>query len=367
MSAQDAVFVLVLVVRLLVPLAIPRFPLPGILAALVLDAVDQTVFQAVGASADLRGYQSYDKAFDVYYLTIAYASMLRNWDAPFALSLGRFLFYYRLVGVVAFELTGSRPLLLIFPNTFEYFFIVYEAIRLRWNPSRLDRAQLVGLAAAIWILVKLPQEWWIHIAQLDVTDVIADNGWLVPVLAGVGTLLLLSAAPFLRRLPPAQWRPSLDADARVVQPREEVVAREMMRQSFWSAALLEKVLLISMVAVVFSQVLPGVVATSLQLTAGVAFVVVTNAAISQWRLRSGALWASTLVQFLAMTAFNTVSVLLTAWLLRRGADASFRISNTLFFLLLISLIVTLYDRYRIMGRLSRARRAPETVPAAAPA
>ena len=94
----------------------------------MLDGIDQTIFQTF-TDLDLSGYQSYDKALDVYYLTIAYLSTLRNWSNGFAFEVGRFLFYYRLVGVVLFELLDSRALLLIFPNTFEYYFIVYEALR----------------------------------------------------------------------------------------------------------------------------------------------------------------------------------------------------------------------------------------------
>ena len=33
--------------------------------------------------------------------------------------------------MLAFELTQWRPLLVVFPNTFEYFFIGYEVVRLR--------------------------------------------------------------------------------------------------------------------------------------------------------------------------------------------------------------------------------------------
>ena len=40
------VFGAVLTARLLVPLAIPRFPLPAVLTALILDGVDQTIFQS---------------------------------------------------------------------------------------------------------------------------------------------------------------------------------------------------------------------------------------------------------------------------------------------------------------------------------
>ena len=34
---------------------------------------------------------------------------------------------------------------------------------------------VVLAAAAIWIFIKLPQEWWIHIAQLDMTDFIKET------------------------------------------------------------------------------------------------------------------------------------------------------------------------------------------------
>ena len=39
-----AIFLLVVGARFLVPLLIPRYPLPAIIASLVLDGIDQTVF-----------------------------------------------------------------------------------------------------------------------------------------------------------------------------------------------------------------------------------------------------------------------------------------------------------------------------------
>ena len=174
------VFVAVVGARFLLPLTIPRYPLPGIIACLILDGIDQSIFQAFGY--DPPGYQSYDKAMDVFYLAIAYLTTLRNWTSRPAYSVGRFLYFYRLVGVVAFELAQLRALLLVFPNTFEYFYIAYETVRTRWNPVRLLFASWVVVAAAIWIFVKLPQEYWIHVAQLDLTDVLTENAWAPPLL-----------------------------------------------------------------------------------------------------------------------------------------------------------------------------------------
>ena len=190
-TVQTVVFLAVVGARFLVPLLIPRFPLPAIIACLVLDGVDQSIFQAFGY--DPPGYQSYDKAMDVFYLAIAYLSTLRNWTSRPAFRVARFLFFYRLVGVVAFELTQSRALLLVFPNTFEYFFIAYEVVRLRWDPRAVQHRFWVVTAGCIWIFVKLPQEYWIHVAQLDFTDQLALHPALGPTIV---VLLVVAAAAY---------------------------------------------------------------------------------------------------------------------------------------------------------------------------
>ena len=85
--ADDAAVVVVIVAaRLLVPLLIPRFPLV-IAAALVLDGVDNGLLRTL-TEVDLSAegpYQSWDKALDIYYLSIAYLSTMRNWTEPLGL------------------------------------------------------------------------------------------------------------------------------------------------------------------------------------------------------------------------------------------------------------------------------------------
>ena len=110
LTADDtAIVVAIVAARLLVPLLIPRFPLV-IIAALVLDGVDNGLlaqFTDVDLSAD-GPYQSWDKALDIYYLAIAYLSTMRNWTSDAAFRISQFLFYYRLLGVMLFELLDSR-------------------------------------------------------------------------------------------------------------------------------------------------------------------------------------------------------------------------------------------------------------------
>ncbi len=194
LSSDMWVVGVVILARLVVPLFIPRFPLPAILACLVVDGVDQTVFQTF-TKLNLDWYQSYDKALDIYYLVIAYLSTLRNWRSRPAFTISRFLFYYRLAGVAAFELTGWRALLLVFPNVFEYFYIYYEGLRTRWNPLRFSRRYWLIVAAAIWAFVKLPQEWWLHVARLDTTDII--NQKLFGVSAEAGIAAGIAHRPFV--------------------------------------------------------------------------------------------------------------------------------------------------------------------------
>ena len=109
--------------------------------------------------------------------------------------MAKFLFYYRLVGDLLFELTGIRALLIIFPNTFEYFFIFYEAVRTRWNTARVGKWTVIISTVLIWVFIKLPQEWWIHIAKLDMTDFIKESLFGVSKDASWGEAV--SAAPWV--------------------------------------------------------------------------------------------------------------------------------------------------------------------------
>lgn len=360
---DGVIFWSVVALRVLVPLAIPRFPLPAMLAALVIDGVDQTIFQTF-TSLDLTGYQSYDKALDVYYLSIAYTATMRNWTHLMAFGVSRFLYYYRLIGVVLFELTQVRALLLIFPNTFEYFFDFYEAVRIRWNPLRMTTAIVIGAAAFIWIFIKLPQEWWIHVAQLDATDAIktvifgvsADASWaeaianrpwvLVAIIAAVIALFAAAYWVITRKLPPADHPPTVDADVPPTPVDPALVERERQRlaERLFDRELVEKIALLSLLSIIFGRMLPGVEATALATAIGVGLVVLASTAISEAMVRRGSGWDSAFRQFAVMLAVNLAIVLVGRVLVAAASDR--QIEHAIVFVLLISLIVTLYDRFR---------------------
>ena len=373
MSSDELVFAAVVIGRLGIPLLIFRYPLPAILACLVLDAADQTIFQNY-TNLNLDGYQSYDKALDVFYLAIAYLSTLRNWVAPFAANTAMFLWYYRLVGVVIFELTQERAFLLIFPNTFEYFFIVYETIRLAWNPARLSNRAVIGLAAFIWIFIKLPQEWWLHIAKLDFTDfmkedvfgvsvdtswgeAIGENLWFVGLMIVVVVAVVIGVRYALAKAPPRDWKFSFDVDSHLGPPPTGYV--RPARLLTWD--LFEKVVLTGLVSVIFALIVPDVDGTFLRVTFAVSVIVIANAALTQWLSARGWEWDSVMRNFFFTLALNIGIALGYIWLLRRGDDPIDE-GGTLFFILLLTLIITLFDRYRHV----RAARPDSSWPPATP-
>jgi hypothetical protein len=241
-----------------------------------------------------------------------------------------------------FELVDKRWLLLVFPNTFEYFFIAYEAVRTRWNPRRLSALTLVKIAAAIWIFVKLPQEWWIHVAQLDFTDFMADHPYLWIVL---GALVLAAAIVgwVLRdRVPPRDWAFTVAVDRHLPPLDEELTGHER----FFTWVLVEKTVFLALISVIFAQVLPGVRSTNLGLAVGVAALVVLNAAISQWLRRRGRSWSNSARTFLAMFAINTAIVLVDSLLGPRHREGRWPNLSTMFIVVMLSLLIALFDRYR---------------------
>ena len=355
-GAGDAtIFGFVLALRLVVPLLVFRFPLPSILASLVIDAVDQTVFQTF-TDLDLTNYQSYDKALDIYYLALAYVSTMRNWAHMGAFEISRGLFYYRLVGVALFELTGAqyRTLLLVFPNTFEYFFIALSAVALLWRPLSVSTRSWLLTAAAIWIFVKLPQEWWIHVAQLDFTDAVRDHAWfavaVVVAIIGGTAVLWFVVRPRLR--PPDHALEIRSEDLPGGLERGEV------RRAGWVARgrvldllLLEKFVLVTLITAIFASILPDVHASTLQITIAVGIVVTLDSAVGLAAARAGrgfdAAWAS----FLALAAVNLLLVLLASFAL--PGESRIDPPVTMFFLLLLTLVVSLFDRYAPVNALRR--------------
>ncbi len=348
----------VVALRFFVPLLIPRFPLPAIIAAMLIDGIDQTIFQKY-TSLNLDGYQGYDKALDIYYLTIAYLSTMRNWSNLYAYKVSMFLFYYRMIGDLLFQLTHIRALLLIFPNTFEYFFDFYEVVRLRWKPIRMAPKVILGAAAFIWIFIKLPQEYWIHVAQLDTTDFIKEkilhvsvdtpwsvafsqNLWVFPVMAVILLVLGVVIYKLIKMLPKADHKLMFEAIPEVkplIMAKDKIVSFKQLI----NRELAEKIGMTALIVVIFAQVIPGIKATNIQLVVGVGVILFANTLLTFY-IKKFVKISSMIENFILMIVLN-VGLALTYIAILPYNNGEANMSALVFFSVMVALLVTLYDTY----------------------
>jgi len=157
------------VVRTLVPLVILRRPLLGAVLSIVADTCDIVIFNLLGWPS--VPYHSWDKAFDLYYLTIE-LWVARRW-LPLERWTAFVLFGWRLVGVVLLESLGWRAALIVFPNLFEWWFLLVLC-RDRWRPAyRFTPARTAGWLVAL-LVPKLGQEYALHVARYLDRWVLAD-------------------------------------------------------------------------------------------------------------------------------------------------------------------------------------------------
>jgi hypothetical protein len=249
---------------------------------------------------------------------------------------------------VLVELTDERLMLLVFPNTFEYFFIAYELARLRYEPEPISARFWLLVAAGLWIFVKLPQEYWIHVAQLDFTDTVRDY----PAFGAAVVLALLVAAAVLvfvvrPRLPDPDrgWQLGADPLPTSLVDAHARFAHRLESGRVLTKEALEQVWLLTLPCVIFASILPGIDATVLQIVVGVTAIVLANAAISLAAARRGGFGLeSATARYTALLVTNLVLVYLGNALL--GERRDFQLRYGIFFAFLIATIIWLYDAFR---------------------
>ena len=161
---------IVIAIRLLVPLTILRWPLVGGLLSLVVDAIDVILVDLIAGLLGQPGefgptYAQIDKWLDLYYLAFELVVALR-WQEVVPRRTAAALFAWRLVGVILFEITVSRPLLVVFPNLFENYFL-YILIARRWFPRFVPRTWAHSIIACLLLLIpKEIQEFVLHYEEL---------------------------------------------------------------------------------------------------------------------------------------------------------------------------------------------------------
>jgi hypothetical protein len=166
-------------VRIAGSLPVLRWPLAGGILAVLVDLSDLLLRDML----DLGGipdYQSFDKWLDQVYMA-AFLVVALRWSRP-EKTVAIALYGWRLVGFVAFEAFGDRGLLLLFPNVFEFWFLLVAAVH-RFRPSFDWRPATIAPALAVLLALKEVQEWAIHgarlfdgISSLDAIDIV--RRWL---------------------------------------------------------------------------------------------------------------------------------------------------------------------------------------------
>ncbi len=160
---------IIIALRLMIPLLILRSPLLGGVTAMVLDTLDVVIIDSLGLGGFGAHYSELDKLLDSYYLTLELIVAFR-WTSVYARLPAFVLYAYRVVGVIAFEITDTRALLLVFPNLFENWWL-YCVIVARFAPQLYPKSLRSTLVPLILLLIpKLGQEYLLHYQEAEPWD-----------------------------------------------------------------------------------------------------------------------------------------------------------------------------------------------------
>ena len=114
---------------------------------------------------------------------------------------------------------------------------------------------------------------------------------------------------------------------------------------FFNMAILEKVVLVSLVGIIFAQILPDMRAGAIEITVGGTILILISTSLSQWLARQGFGLIATVREFIVMLVVNFVLILLIA-IVFPTFDGSINLVNVIFFTLLFTVVMTMLDRFR---------------------
>lgn len=156
---------IVVILRLVVPLSMFRWPVGGMFAAIMADNIDTVLIRVIGPGT-LESHTLADKLLDTYLLTLFLFFSLR-WKDSTARFTSVALFSYRMIGVIVLSITGDRSLLFIFLNLFEFFFI-YQSVTMKWWPHlQVNGFRRLTLVLPILLVPKLVQEYILHVSEFN--------------------------------------------------------------------------------------------------------------------------------------------------------------------------------------------------------
>lgn len=165
----------VIIIRLLAPFLILRKPFWGMLLAIAADASDVIIMDAFGwGFLAGRNYHLLDKFLDTYYLAFAFYASLA-WQEVLARRVSVILFFWRLLGVIVFEITHLRQIIFFAPNIFENFYLLVAGLRQFFPKFRIDTAKRVAIIFVIAAVPKIIQEYIMHFLEFPTWPFIKHN------------------------------------------------------------------------------------------------------------------------------------------------------------------------------------------------
>ena len=220
----------------------------------------------------------------------------------------------------------------------------------------------MAIAAILWIFVKLPQEYWIHIAQLDFTETVDDYPWF-GVLCALAVLGLVAVAWFVVRprmpAPDWGWRFAADPLPASLDDAHERHAHRLRRGGVLWGELAEKIFLLALMSVIFAEILPSVEASAVEVGLGRRrdrgrqhrrVACSPRAASASRGCRSPACWRRTSAFIYLLSTFFSPA-------------EDFPLGTALFFAFLITLLLWLYDVYKPVYDVRFLRRRASIGPA----
>lgn len=154
---------LVIAVRVVVPLLVLRHPLGGSVAGLMVDNLDVMTLHVLGAQ-NFSGYNAIDKYLDIW-LHLLQSYTMMSWENKIAKRTGFGLLAYRILGTAIFEVTGHRWILAVFPNVFEFYFLVYLIARQAFGREIITSWRRAAMIVVVLAIPKLIQEWYLHVLR----------------------------------------------------------------------------------------------------------------------------------------------------------------------------------------------------------
>ena len=156
----------IVVLRVVFPILIFRFPLVGLVGAFFLDAIDGE-FASHKILTQLR-YEIADKFLDFWWYAISFVYVALNLKDYLFLAI--VLLAFRIIGDAFFLIRKDRKFLLYFPNFYENMFVLIFLGSLYPGLHFLLEGNTFYVSLAFVFLLKIAQEFWLHALNGSFTD-----------------------------------------------------------------------------------------------------------------------------------------------------------------------------------------------------